>query len=154
MTLVKISLHCILNVIKSCFGEISDILRYVFDLSLQTAIFSDPLKIANVIPVFKTGDLEEITNYRPISVLSCFSKMLERIMHNRFYSYLVNEKILYSKQFGSQKDHSTEHAIAQLADQIHESFENDSYTLGVFIDLSKVFDTIDHAILFKKLENY
>ena len=75
-------------------------------------------------------------------------------MHTRLYSYLVKEKILYSKQFGFQKGHSTEHAIAQLADQIHESFENDNYALGVFIDLSKAFDTIDHAVLFKKLENY
>ena len=142
------------NVIKNCFGELSDILRYVFDLSLQTGIFPDPLKIAKVTSVFKTGDLKEISNYRPISVLPCFSKILERIMYNGLYSYLVKEKILYSKQFGFQKGHSTEHAIAQLADQIHESSENDNYTLGVVIDLSKAFDTIDHAILLKKLENY
>ena len=70
-------------------------------------------------------------------------------MHNRFYSYLVGEKI-YSKQFGFQKSHSTEHAIAHLADQIHESFENDNFTLGVFIDLSKAFDTIGNAILLKE----
>ena len=71
------------NVIKNCFGDLSDNLRYVFDLSLQTGIFLDPLKIAKVTPVFKTGDLKEISNYRPISVLPCFSKILERIMHNR-----------------------------------------------------------------------
>ena len=64
-------------------------------------------------------------------------------MHNRLCSYLVNEKILYLKQLGFQKGHSTEHAIAQLADQIHELFENDNHTLGVFIDLSKAFDTTD-----------
>ena len=76
------------------------------------------------------------------------------IIHNHIYSYLVNEKILYSKQFGFQKGHSTEHVIAQLVDQNHESFENDNYTLRVFIDLSKAFDTIDYALLLKKLENY
>ena len=140
------------NVIKNCFGELSDILRHIFDLSLQTGIFLDPLKIAKVTPVFKTGDLREISNYRPISVLPCFSKILERIMHNRLYSYLLNEQILYLKQFGFQKGHSTEYTIAQLADQIHESFENKNYTLAVFIDLPKAFDTIDHAILFKKLQ--
>ena len=100
--------------------------------------------------VIKTGDLQEISNYRPISVLPCFSKILERIMHIRLYSCLVNEKILYSKQFGFQKGHSMEHIITQLADQIHESFENGNYTLGVFIDLSKAFDTIDHSMLTKK----
>ena len=83
------------NAIKNCFGELSDTLRYVFDLSLQTGIFPDPLKIAKVILVFKTDDLKKISNYRVISVLPCFSKILERIMHNHLYSYLVNEKILY-----------------------------------------------------------
>ena len=72
-------------------------------------------------------------------------------MHNRLHSYLVNEKLLQSKQIGFQNGHSTEHAIAQLVDQIYESFENDNYTL--IIDLSKAFDTIGHAILLKKLEN-
>ena len=72
-------------------------------------------------------------------------------MHNCLFTYLVNETILYSKRFGFQKGHSTEHAIAQLVDQTHELFENGNYTLGVFIDLSKAFD---HGILFKKLANY
>ena len=67
-----------LNVIKNCFGELSDILKYVFDLSLQTGILADPLKTAKVTPVFKIGDLKEVSNYRLISVLSCFSKILER----------------------------------------------------------------------------
>ena len=71
------------NVIKSCFGELNDNLRYVCDLSLQAVIFPDPLKIAKVTPVFKIGDFKEISNYRTIFVLPCFSKILERIMHNR-----------------------------------------------------------------------
>ena len=75
-------------------------------------------------------------------------------MCNSLYSYLVNKKKLYSKQFDFQKCHSTEHAVAQLSNQIHESFENDNYMLVVFIDLSKAFDTIDHQTLLKKVENY
>ena len=140
--------------IKNCFGNLSDILRYVFNLSLQRGIFSNPVKIAKVTFVFKTGDLKEISNYSPISVLLYFSKILERIMHKHHYSYLVNKKILNSEQSGFQKVYFTEDAIAQLADQIHESFENNNYTLRAFIDLPKAFDTIDHAILFKKLGNY
>ena len=138
------------NVNKKCFGELSDILRYVFDLSLKTVAFIDPLKIEKVTPFFKTADLKEINNNRSIFVLPCFSKILELIMYNRLSCYLVNKKILYSKQFGVQKVHSTQHDIAQLADQIHESCENDNYTLEIFIDLSKAFDTTDHAILSKK----
>ena len=89
------------NMIKNCFGELCDILRYVFDLSLE--IFPDPLKIAKVTPVFKTDDLKEISNYLLISVLSCFSKIIERIMHNRLYSYLVNEEIIIFEAVGFLK---------------------------------------------------
>ena len=91
-----------------------------------------------MIPVFKTDDPKEISNYHPISVLPSFLKILERIMHNCIFTYLVNETILYSKHFGFQKGHSTEHAIAQLVDQSHELFENGNYTLGVSIDFSRL----------------
>ena len=74
-------------------------------------------------------------------------------MYNRLYKYLCEEKLLYSKQFGFQKGHSTDHTIVHLVDQIYESFENDSYTLGVFIDLSKALDTVDYSILLKKTRN-
>ena len=71
-------------------------------------------------------------------------------MYNRLYKYLVENNILYSKQFVFQNGHSTDHAVAQLGEQIIESFEDKKYTLGVFIDLLKAFDTVDHSILLKK----
>ena len=96
------------NVIKNRFSELNMPLKYLFDMSLESGIFLDKLKIARVIPLYKAGDPANISNYRPISVLPCFSKMLERIMYNRLYKYLTTEKFLYPKQFGFQRGHSTE----------------------------------------------
>ena len=113
-------------------------------LSLENGILPEKLKIAEVTPLSKNGDPENITNYRPKSVLPCFSKVLERIIYNRLCKCLCEEKLLLSKPFRFQKGHSTDHAMVYLADQICKSFENDNYTFRVFIDLSKAFDIVNH----------
>ena len=77
------------NVIKNCFSELNMLLKYLFDMSLESGIFPDKLKLARVIPLYKAADPANIRNYRPISVLPCFSKMLERIMYNSLYKYLT-----------------------------------------------------------------
>ena len=93
-------------------------------------------------------------NYRPISALPCFSEVLVKIMYNRLYKHLNENKILYKKQFGFQQKHSFEHAILQLSDQVNDNFEKNQFTLGISIDLSKAFYTVDHKIVISKLKNY
>ena len=91
------------NVVKKCFGVLHKPLLHIFNYSLQTGIFSDKLKIARVTPLFKGGENYESGNCRPISVLPCFSKILEKIMYNRLCKYLTNNSMLYKKQFGFQE---------------------------------------------------
>ena len=112
------------------------------------------LKIAKVTPIFKSGDKGNVSSYHPTSILPVFSKILERMMYNRVYNHLDSKDLLYEKQFGFQRNNSTERAILQLTRDITGSFEKGEYTLGVFIDLSKAFDTVDHQILIKKLQYY
>ena len=107
-----------LNVIRKCFGWLCEPLKYLFNLSIVKIIFSDDLKIAKLTSIYKTDNSSNFSNYRPISGLPYFSKMLERIMYNHLQIYLKDQNILCDKQFGFQTGHSTDHAIAQLVDQI------------------------------------
>ena len=110
------------------------------------------MKIAIVSFVYTTGNTAGISNCLLISVLPCFSEILDSVMYNCLYKYLNDQKTLHPQQFGFRKVHSIEQAIAQLVDQIYESFENGNYTIGIFVDLSKMFNKVDHTILLKKVE--
>lgn len=120
----------------------------------MAGVFPDDLKIAKVSPIFKADDKLLVNNYRPISVLPVFSKILEKIVYNRLIEYLNRMNILTDKQFGFREKHSTFMAILNIIDKISDEIDNKNLSLGVFIDLSKAFDTINHKIMLNKLYHY
>ena len=128
----------------------------MFNLSFQTGYLPIQLKTAKVVPIFKSGDKHSFTNYRPISLLSSLSKLIEKIMAKQMVGYLNKHKLLYKYQYGFRKGHSTIHPVLQFLDKILLSLNkpNPEYTLGIFCDLKKAFDTVDFEILLAKLEHY
>ena len=119
------------------YDELIIPIYHICNISLKAGIFPNNMKIAKVIPLFKSDAEEKLKNYRPISILPVFSKILERVIYNRIYSHVSENNLLYEKQFGFQKNNSTEYASLQLTNELKESFHDREFTVGVFIDLSK-----------------
>ena len=126
----------------------------IFNKSIQEGVFPEEMKKADVIPLFKSKEKFLVNNYRPISLLVTISKLLEKIVYTRTYSFLCDTDQLYQSQYGFRSGFSCENAICELVGRIAKHKEQKESTIGVFIDLSNAFDTLNHSMLLSKMEKY
>ena len=142
----------ILHVIKHIIAEP---LALIINLSFETGIYIESLKTSKTIPIYKgVGNNLDCCNYRPISLLSNINKIIEKLMFNRLNNFLLKFNCIYNLQFGFRKGHSTIHALLHLIEDIRNALDNNTFAVGIFVDLQKAFDTVDHNILLNKLEFY
>ena len=139
---------------KQCINAYLTPLTYILNQSMTEGVFPDLLETARVIPLYKSGEKKKRNNYRPISILSFFSKIFEKTMYNYISNFMDKHNLICKHQFGFRSKHSTQHAVISLVNNITNSLDSSNIVIGVFLDLKKAFDIVDHTILLKKLYSY
>ena len=138
---------------KILSAVISPTLSLIINKCIINGTVPDEMKVSKVKPLFKKGDVALLNNYRPISLLSCLSKIFERVLFNQLYEYFERNDILTQRQYGFCKNPSTEFAAMELIDRVTKLLELRKIPFNLYIDLSKAFHFLDHDIL-SKLEFY
>ena len=130
-------------------GPITDIIN----CSLMTSTYPTVWKMAEVIPLYKEGDPEVAQNNRPISLLSCLSKICDKVVLNQYTEYLTKHKLMTRHQSGNQKNHSTETLNIATTDLLLEAMDNKQLSIVIFLDMSKAFDSVRHDMLLQRISN-
>ena len=139
---------------KYCADILAKPLTVLYNKSIEQAKFPNALKLAKVIALYKKDSRNLPNNYRPISLLNCFSKLFEKLIYNQMIKFIDKHKILYMNQYGFRKEHSSTLALIDIIDEIKFAIDNGEYAIGIFLDIEKAFDSINHKILLHKLSHY
>ena len=133
--------------LKLVARSINQPLAYLCNLSFTQGVFPKELKLAYVLPLYKSEDPYSFNNYRPVSLLCVLSKVFEKVMYDRLLEFLEIHKLLFAGQFGFRKQHSSYMALMIFIDKLISSLDKGEMVIGIFLDFSKAFDTVDHEIL-------
>ena len=143
-----------IRIIKKASKIISPILMPLINKNMKNGNFPDELKVGRISPIYKKDNEELFKNYRPVSTIPLFGKIFEKVIYSRLYNFFTYQNVLNENQFGFRTNHSTSHALNVSVNHIENALKKGNHVLGIFIDLSKAFDTIDHDILLSKLYHY
>ena len=133
---------------------LTPVLSTLVNSAMTLGIFPEKLKLSKVIPLFKKGDKLDVSNYRPISILTCFTKIFEKVIFNCLLNFFNKHSVLVSNQYGFQENCSTSHAILDILTSTYDNINNNQYTGMVTLDITKPFDTVCHKRFLIKLDHY
>ena len=133
--------------LKDAALALAEPLTYIINRSLRDSTVPGKLKIAKVLPLFKSGPKTLIDDYRPISILPAISKILKRVVYDQLSGYLERNDLITSSQFGSRRRYNAELAVTLFTERIRLAMDQGKLTGAVFIDLQKAFDTVEHSVL-------